>query len=123
MKCEHILVVSVVVLLLICPFVIQAQEMVERDVDGWGFSEREAVLDALHEATFQICDIRIELQTDTELLHGEGNKHTTTIEFINRHIQAHGEGKRCGFDGYDVLSADVHDSHAHAVVRVRYSVY
>ena len=46
--------------------VVDAQtRVVERDVTGAGLTEQEAVLNALQEATFQICGIRIESKTET----------------------------------------------------------
>ena len=96
---------------------------VTRDVNGWGISEQEAVLNALQEATFQVCGVRIESQMETGSLLVEENDHTTIIEKVNREIKVRGKDPNCGFDGYDVLSIEGAGSQIRAAVRVRYSVY
>lgn len=97
--------------------------MVERAVSGSGTSEQEAILNALQEATFQICGVRIESQMETGAVLVEDDDHTAMIEKINRQIGVHGKNLNCGFDGYDVLSVGHTDSQIRASVRVRYSVY
>ena len=96
---------------------------VTRDVNGWGISEQEAVLNALQEATFQICGVRIESQMETESVLVEDDDRTTMIEKVNRQIKVRGKNPNCGFDGYDVLSVGRTGSQIRATVRVRYSVY
>lgn len=96
---------------------------VTRDVNGWGISEQEAVLNALQEATFQICGVRIESQMETGTSLVEENDHTTIIEKVNRQINVQGKDPNCGFDGYDVLSIDAAGSQIMASVQVKYTVY
>ena len=97
--------------------------VVERDVTGRGISEQEAILNALQEATFQICGVRIESRTETGSVLIEDDDHTTMVETVNRQIKVRGKNPNCGFDGYDILSVGHDDSQAQASVRVRYSVY
>ena len=97
--------------------------VVKRDVTGTGLNEQEAVLNALQEATFQICGVRIESKMETGSLLIEDDNRTTMVESVNRQIKVRGKNPNCGFDGYDVLSVGRDGSEARASVRVRYSVY
>lgn len=97
--------------------------VVERDVTGRGLSDQEAVLNALQEATFQICGVRIESKTETGALLIEDDDGTKMVERVNRQIKVRGRNPNCGFDGYDILSIGHDGSQAQASVRVRYSVY
>ena len=97
--------------------------IVKRDVTGTGLNEQEAVLNALQEATFQICGVRIESKTETGSLLIEDDNRTTMVESVNRQIKVRGKNPNCGFDGYDVLSVGRDGSEARASIRVRYSVY
>ena len=97
--------------------------VVKRDVTGTGLNEQEAVLNALQEATFQICGVRIESKMETGSLLIEDDNRTTMVESVNRQIKIRGKNPNCGFDGYDVLSVGRDGSEARASVRVRYSVY
>ena len=97
--------------------------VVERDVTGRGVNEQEALLNALQEATFQICGVRIESQTETGSLMVEDDSGTTMVERVNRVIKVRGKERSCGFDGYDILSIEHEGEQARASVRVRYSVY
>ena len=96
---------------------------VEREVNGWGISEPEAVLHALQEATFQICGVRIDSQMEVSSVFVEDDNNTTMIETMNRAIRVRGQDPNCGFEGYDVLSIGVDGSQVRAAVRVRYTVY
>ena len=96
--------------------------VVKRDVTGRGINEQEAVLNALQEATFQICGVHIESKTETgAVLIDDGNQ-TKMIETVNRQIKVRGNPK-CGFDGYEVLTIEPDDPGFRTSVRVRYSVY
>ena len=97
--------------------------IVERAVTGTGLNEQEAVLNALQEATFQICGVHIESKTETGSLLIEDDNRTTMVESVNRRIKVRGKNPNCGFDGYDVLSVGRDGSEARASIRVRYSVY
>jgi curli biogenesis system outer membrane secretion channel CsgG len=97
--------------------------VVKRDVTGTGLDEQEAVLNALQEATFQICGVRIESTTETGSVLIEDDNRTMMVENVNRQIKVRGKNPNCGFDGYDVLSVGHDGSKARASVRVRYSVY
>ena len=112
----------------ICAVVFAAEvsaqtRVVERDVTGRGMIEQEAVLNALQEATFQICGIRIQSTTETGALLIEDDSGTTMVERVNRQIKVRGKDPNCGFDGYDILSIEHDGEQAQASVRVRYSVY
>ena len=97
--------------------------VVKRAVSGTGLTEQEAVLNALQEATFQICGVRIESKTETHAELIEEGDRTRMTERINRQIKIRG-GKNCkGFDGYDVLSVEPGDPEFRADVRVRYVTY
>ena len=98
-------------------------QTVKRDVTGLGLSEQEAVLNALQEATFQICGVRIQSRTETGSLLIEDDSGTTIVEQVNRQISVRGKNPKCGFDGYDILSVEHDGAQARASVRVRYSVY
>ena len=97
--------------------------IVKRDVTGTGLNEQEAVLNALQEATFQVCGVRITSKTETESLLIEDDERTMMVEQVNRQIKVRGKNPNCGFDGYDILSVARDGSEARASVRVRYSVY
>ena len=96
---------------------------VEREVNGWGINEPEAILHALQEATFQICGVRIDSQMQSSSVFVEDNNNTTMIETMNREIKVRGENPNCGFEGYDILSIRADGSQVRAAVRVRYTVY
>ena len=98
-------------------------QTVQRDVTGLGLGEQEAVLNALQEATFQICGVRIQSRTETGALLIEDDSGTTIVEQVNRQISVRGKNPKCGFDGYDILSVEHDGAQARASVRVRYSVY
>ena len=53
--------------------------------------EQEAVLNALQEATFQICGIRIQSTTETGALLIEDDSGTTMVERVNRQIKVRGK--------------------------------
>ena len=97
--------------------------VVERDVTGTGLTEQEAVLNALQEATFQICGIRIESKTETHAELIEEGDQTRMTERVNRQIKVRGRKNCKGFDGYDVLSVGSGDPGYRADVRVRYVTY
>lgn len=102
----------------------QAQVRVEkRELAGQGVSEAEAVLNALQEATFQICGVRIQSNTETALLFVEDDSGAMLVESVNRQIDVRGKDPNCGFDGYDVLRLQPDGDGYRAVVRVRYTVY
>ena len=96
---------------------------VKRDVTGRGVSEQEAVVNALQEATFQICGVRIESKMETGSVLVEDDDRTSMVETVNRQIRLRSKNPNCGFDGYDILSVERDGSEARASVRVRYSVY
>lgn len=97
--------------------------VVKRDVSGTGLTEQEAVLNALQEATFQICGVRIESKTETHAELIEEGDRTRMTERINRQIKVRGRKNCKGFDGYDVLSVEPGDPGFRADVRVRYVTY
>lgn len=97
--------------------------IVERDVTGTGATEQEAILNALQEATFQICGVRIESRTEVGSVLIEDDDRTTMVESVNRQIKVRGKNPNCGFDGYDILSVGNDGSQPRASIRVRYSVY
>ena len=86
-------------------------------------TEREAILDALEQATFQICGVRIDSKTETGSLRMTGDGETEMLEGVNRQIKVRGRKPNCGFDGYDVLSVEHDGSEARASIRVRHSAY
>ena len=96
---------------------------VEREVNGWGINEPEAVLQALQEATFQICGVRIDSQMEVSSAFVEDDNNATMIETMNREIKIRSEDPNCGFEGYDVISIGADRSQIRAAVRVRYTVY
>ena len=98
-------------------------QTVKRDVTGLGISEQEAVLNALQEATFQICGVRIQSTTETGSLLVEDDSGITMVEQVNRQIKVRGRNSNCGFDGYDILSLEHDGAQTRASVQVRYSVY
>lgn len=98
-------------------------QTVKRDVTGLGLSDQEAVLNALQEATFQICGIRIQSTTETGSLLIEDDRGTTMVDRVNRQIKVRGKNPNCGFDGYDILTVEPDGEQVRASVRVRYSVY
>ena len=61
---------------------------VEREVNGWGINEPEAVLHALQEATFQICGVRIDSQMEVRSSFVEDDNNATMIETMNRERSA-----------------------------------
>ena len=97
--------------------------LVKRDVTGSGMTEREAILDALEQATFRICGVRIESKTEAGSSRNEDDGESMMVESVNRRIKVRAENPDCGFDGYDVLSVEHDGSEARASIRVRYSVY
>ena len=88
-------------------------QTVKHDVTALGFSEQEAVLNALQEATFQICGVRVgTTTTETNALLIEDDSGTKIVEEVNRQIEVRGRNPNCGFDGYDILSLE-HDGAQH----------
>lgn len=98
-------------------------DTVKREVAASGVTRGEAVLNALQEATFRICGVRIQSSTETASLFVEDDGGATLVESVNRQINVRGKNPNCGFDGYDVLRLQPDGDGYRAVVRVRYTVY
>ena len=92
----------------------------EREVRGRGVSEVEAVLNALQEATFQVCgvQIRADLRMNSALIEDDDVR---MIDQINRNIHATSTQRPCDFQGYEVL--DVAGNEPDVRVLVKYAVY
>ena len=95
----------------------------EREVRGRGVSEVEAVLNALQEATFEVCGVQINaaLNTDSTLI--EDDDSVRMIDQINRSIHATSRQRPCDFQGYDILDVAGAQPDVRVRVRVRYAVY
>jgi hypothetical protein len=94
----------------------------EREIRGRGVSEVEAVLNALQEATFQVCgvQIRADLTMDSVLIEDDDVR---MIDQINRNIQATSTQRPCEFQGYDVLGVAGGEPDVLVRVLVKYAVY
>ena len=95
----------------------------EREVRGRGVSEVEAVLNALQEATFQVCGVQINaaLNTDSTLI--EDDDSVRMIDQINRSIHATSRQRPCDFQGYDILDVAGAQPDVRVRVLVKYAVY
>ena len=94
----------------------------EREVRGRGVSEVEAILNALQEATFQVCgvQIRADLTMNSALIEDDDVR---MIDQINRNIQATSTQRPCEFQGYDVLDVVGNEPNVRVHVLVKYAVY
>ena len=94
----------------------------ERQVRGQGVNEVEAILNALQEATFQICgvQIRADLTMNSALIEDDDVR---MIDQINRNIHATSTQRPCDFQGYDVLAVAGNEPNVRVRVLVRYAVY
>ena len=94
----------------------------EREVRGRGVSEVEAVLNALQEATFQVCgvQIRADLRMDSALVEDDDVR---MIDQINRNIHATSTQRPCDFQGYEVLDVAGDEPDVRVRVLVKYAVY
>lgn len=94
----------------------------EREVRGRGVSEVEAVLNALQEATFQVCgvQIRADLKTNSALIEDDDVR---MIDQINRNIHATSTQRPCDFQGYEVLAVAGDEPDVRVRVLVKYTVY
>ena len=94
----------------------------EREVRGRGVSEVEAVLNALQEATFQVCGVQItaDLTMDSALI---AEDDVRLIDQINRSIHATSTQRPCDFQGYDVLDVAGAQPDVRVSVLVRYAAY
>ena len=125
MKTNTLRIATVTMCAVLCAVAANAQmRTVKRDVTGWGDSDPEAVANALQEATFQICGVRIESEMKTLVKLIVDGDDTKVIERVDSRIKVRGKNPNCGFDGYDILSVGPGDpGYRRASVRVRYSVY
>lgn len=102
-------------------------ERVEREVAGFGADNSYAVLNALHEATFQICGVRVQSslsqQSPLVVAYGGDKIESEVIDWVNRRIQADTANPNCTIDGYEVLELSGDGSGVRALLRVSYSVY
>ena len=94
----------------------------ERQVRGRGVSEVEAILNALQEATFQVCgvQIRADLIMNSALIEDDSVR---MIDQINRNIHATSTQRPCDFQGYDVLDVAGSQPDVRVRVLVKYAVY
>ena len=94
----------------------------EREVRGRGVSEVEAVLNALQEATFQVCGVQItaDLTMNSALIEADD---VQMIDQLNRNIRATSTQRPCDFQGYDVLDVAGAQPDVRVSVLVRYAVY
>ena len=94
----------------------------EREVRGRGVSEVEAVLNALQEATFQVCgvQIRADLKMNSALIEDDDVR---MIDQINRNIHATSTQRPCDFQGYEVLAVAGDEPGVRVRVLVKYAVY
>lgn len=94
----------------------------EREVRGRGVSEVEAVLNALQEATFQVCgvQIRADLKMNSALIEDDDVR---MIDQINRNIHATSTQRPCDFQGYEVLAVAGNEPDVRVRVLVKYAVY
>ena len=94
----------------------------ERQVRGQGASEVEAVLNALQEATFQVCGVQItaDLKMNSALIEDDDVR---MIDQINRSIHATSTQRPCDFQGYDVLNVAGYEPDVRVSVLVKYAVY
>ena len=94
----------------------------EREVRGRGVSEVEAVLNALQEATFQVCgvQIRADLTMNSALIEDDDVR---MIDQINRNIHATSTQRPCDFQGYEVLAVAGDEPDVRVRVLVKYAVY
>ena len=94
----------------------------EREVRGRGVSEVEAVLNALQEATFQVCgvQIRADLRMNSALIEDDDVR---MIDQINRNIHATSTQRPCDFQGYEVLAVAGDEPDVRVRVLVKYAVY
>ena len=94
----------------------------EREVRGQGVSEVEAVLNALQEATFQVCGVQItaDLTMNSALIEADD---VQMIDQINRNIRATSTQRPCDFQGYEVLGVAGAQPDVRVSVLVRYAVY
>lgn len=100
-----------------------AQTTIEdRQVRGRGVSEVEAILNALQEATFQICGVQItaDLTMNSALIEADDVR---MIDQINRRIHATSTQRPCDFQGYDVLEVAGYEPDVRVSVLVKYAVY
>ena len=94
----------------------------EREIRGRGVSEVEAVLNALQEATFQVCgvQVRADLTMNSALIEDDDVR---MINQINRNIRATSTQRPCEFRGYDVLDVAGGEPDVLVSVLVKYAVY
>ena len=94
----------------------------EREIRGRGVSEVEAVLNALQEATFQVCgvQVRADLVMKSALIEDDD---VQMINQINRGIHATSTERPCEFQGYDVLDVSGGEPDVQVSVLVKYAVY
>ena len=94
----------------------------ERQVRGRGVSEVEAILNALQEATFQVCGVQItaDLTMNSALIEDDDVR---MIDQINRSIHATSTQRPCDFQGYDVLDVAGNQPDVRVRVLVKYAVY
>ena len=94
----------------------------EREIRGRGVSEVEAVLNALQEATLQVCgvQVRADLTMNSALIEDDDVR---MINQINRSIRATSTQRPCEFHGYDVLHVAGEEPDVLVSVLVKYAVY
>ena len=85
-------------------------------------SEVDAILNALQEATFQVCGVQItaDLTMNSALIEDDDVR---MIDRINRNIHATSTQRPCDFQGYDVLDVAGDQSDVRVRVLVKYAVY
>ena len=98
-------------------------ERLEQEVAGRGADNMAAILNALQEATFQICGVRIQTTLDVESIQSEIGDSLEISDRINRSIRASTVEPNCEFEGYDVLEITGDGKLARASLRVYYTVY
>ena len=111
---------------LLCLATASAQsERVEREIAGRGADDMAAIMNALQEATFQICGVRIQSSLDVDSTQIEDDDGVRMIDLINRNIRANTAKPECEIEGYDVLelTGDGASASARATLRVHYTVY
>lgn len=98
-------------------------ERVDREVAGRGADSMAAIWNALQEATFQICGVRVQSSLDVKSTQIEDEDGLRMTDRVNRDIQASTGKRNCEIDGYDVLGITGDGASSRATLRVHYTIY
>ena len=93
------------------------------ETGGTGATEREAIRNALQQAAFQLCGVRLQSETSSNVTFVASGDTVEIIEGINQQISVTTGKEACRLEGYDVLGVARDGDDVRVRIAVRHATY